>query len=150
MESVFSFYAEIAACCWALRRINCPDAELWWSYGNLRLDVGLYTGLIFSTELRCCRFFIGSYFWNGVCLYLQWHSYFAFSFALLHFCWWSVVLLQTFSKWICCFYCLGDDRMNESGYTFRDDQTCGIMIYFRLFYSFVGCWTFDSSIYALN
>lgn len=29
MESVFSFFAEIAACCWAFRRISFSDAELW-------------------------------------------------------------------------------------------------------------------------
>lgn len=33
--------AEIAACCWAICRINFLDAKLWWSYGNMRVDVGL-------------------------------------------------------------------------------------------------------------
>ncbi|TXG51611.1 hypothetical protein EZV62_024135 [Acer yangbiense] len=33
---VFPFLVETVACCWAVRRINFSDAQLWRSYGNLR------------------------------------------------------------------------------------------------------------------
>jgi len=35
---LFFSYAEIAACCWIVCRINITYAKLWWPYGNLKVE----------------------------------------------------------------------------------------------------------------
>jgi len=61
IEAVHSSFVEIAACCWAFCRIDFADAELWWNYGNMNVNVGCTE---FTAELWRCRLFISSYFWD--------------------------------------------------------------------------------------
>lgn len=93
VRNYFFLVAETASSCWTVCWIYFSDAELWWSYGNMRIDEGLlYCSLLFLAK------FVSSWGWMGLFGYCEWQiflQYFQIFRSLVFLLWNMDLFLQS-------------------------------------------------------